>query len=106
MSPGRPGAMSLMVKRVPFAGGAVPRLRAPRSSTFSPIAISAGVSSVDHINVDADRGREDRTLVAGPSIRTFATPLASWPVTMRRIGGRPADILFSEWLLRTYSGER
>src|SRR5829696_3568139 len=90
--------MSLMVKRVPLAGGAVPRLRAPQSSSLSPVAISAGISSVDHINVDADPGREDRTLVAGPSISTFATPFASWPVTTRRIGGRAADICFSGWL--------
>jgi len=62
-------------------------MRAPRSSIVSPSEISAGVASVDHIRVDTVPGEPDFQLVAGPSVITLAISRASWPVTMRRIGG-------------------
>src|ERR1700730_1521316 len=82
-----PGGKSITAKRVPFAGGAVPSRRAPRSSIVSPTEISAGVESVDQIWVDTVPGEPDFQLVAGPSVITLAMFDASWPVTMRRIGG-------------------
>jgi hypothetical protein len=47
-----PGGKSITQKRVPFGGGGVPTIRAPRSSMFSPTEISAGFLSVIHIKVD------------------------------------------------------
>src|SRR5262249_4291534 len=82
-----PGGKSMTAKRVPFAGGAVPRMRAPRSSIDPPTAMSAGVRSVDQIRVETAPGDDDFQLVAGASMITFATSFASWPVTTRRIGG-------------------
>ena len=52
MRPGLPGGKVMTQKRVPFGGGGVPRMRAPRSSTVSPIGISAGAPSVIQIRVD------------------------------------------------------
>src|SRR5678815_2322417 len=82
-----PGGKSMTAKRVPFAGGAVPMMRAPRSSTFSPMEMSAGVRSVDQIRVETVPALGYLALVAGPSMTTLATFLASWPVTKRRMGG-------------------
>ena len=67
----------MTAKRVPFAGGAVPMMRAPRSSTFSPIAMSAGVLSVDQIKVETVPALGYFALVAGPSMMTLATFFAS-----------------------------
>src|SRR5688572_16112778 len=80
-----PGGKSITQKRVPPAGGGVPTMRAPMSSAFSPMPMSAGFRSVIHISVD--RASVPLWLVARPSIRTLATLLASWPVTTRRTGG-------------------
>src|SRR6266446_596748 len=82
-----PGGKSMTAKRVPFSGGAVPMMRAPESSISSPTAISAGVRSVDQISVETVPGLGYFALVAGPCMITFATLLASWPVTKRRMGG-------------------
>src|SRR5215212_12037370 len=87
MRPGLPGGKVMTVKREPFSGGAVPSLRAPQSSTFSPIGISQGVLSVDQISVEVEPAFPPLALVAGPSIITLATLFLSWPVTTRRIGG-------------------
>src|ERR1044071_3673592 len=88
MRPGLPGGKSITAKRVPFAGGAVPMMRAPRSSTVSPTAMSAGQQSVDQIKVETVPGEADFSLVAGASMITLATLLASCPAPTRRIGGR------------------
>jgi hypothetical protein len=77
----------MTANRVPFAGGAVPMMRAPRSSTSSPIEMSAGVRSVDQIKVETAAALGRFTLVAGPSMMTLATLSASCPVTKRRMGG-------------------
>src|SRR5262245_3624168 len=82
-----PGGKSMTANRVPFAGGAVPMMRAPKSSIFSPIAMSAGARSVDQISVETVPGLGCLALVAGPCMSTLATWLASWPVTKRRMGG-------------------
>src|SRR5476651_1451807 len=82
-----PGGKSITAKRDPFVGGAVPRMRAPMSSTFSPTEMSAGARSVHQIRVEAMPGPEDFALVAGASRRTLAMFVALWPVTTRRIGG-------------------
>src|SRR4029453_11689131 len=82
-----PGGKSMTANRVPFAGGAVPMIRAPKSSICSPTAMSAGVRSVDQISVEAVPGLGYLALVAGPCMSTLATLLASWPVTKRRMGG-------------------
>src|SRR5690348_10034835 len=87
MRPLLPGGKSITANRVPLAGGAVPRMRAPRSSISSPTAISAGVPSVDQIRVDTVPGDDDFQLVAAASIKTLAMLRASWPVTRRRMGG-------------------
>src|SRR5437879_10077829 len=87
MGPILPGGMSLTVKRVPSGGGGVPSTRAPMSSAFSPIEISAGVRSEHQMSVETPPDFEVRMLVAGPSISTLAVPFASCPVTTRRIGG-------------------
>ena len=88
-----PGANSMTMKREPFSGGAVPRMRAPMSSTFSPIEISAGIASLHHIKVEATPSRGRLVLVAGPSRMTLATLLPSWPVMTRRIGWLAMSIL-------------
>src|SRR4029453_12344070 len=82
-----PGGKSITVKRVPLAGGAVPRMRAPMSSIFSPIGIFAGAPSVHHIMVETSPACGNLALVAGASRRALATQLESWPVTTRRIDG-------------------
>src|SRR4029077_6867274 len=87
MRPVLPGGKSITANRLPLAGGAVPRMRAPRSSIASPTAISAGVLSVDQIRVETVPGDDVFQLVAAPSITTLATWRASCPVTTRRIGG-------------------
>src|SRR5262249_19708604 len=87
MRPGLPGGKVITAKRVPLGGGGVPRMRAPRSSTLSPIGISAGAPSVIQISVDCAPEAPLLWLVASPSLITFATLLWSWPVTTRRIGG-------------------
>ena len=48
----RAGGKSMTQKRVPFGGGAVPRMRAPISSIFSPIGISIGMRSLDRMERD------------------------------------------------------
>src|SRR5437899_1341978 len=87
MRPGLPGGNSMTANRVPFSGGGVPMMRAPRSSMSSPIEQSAGAESVDQISVEAAPEAPLFALVAGPSMMTLATLLRSWPVTTRRIGG-------------------
>src|SRR4029453_10212637 len=77
----------MTANRVPFAGGAVPMMRAPKSSICSPTAMSAGVRSVDQISVETVPGLGYLALVAGPFMSTLATLLSSWPVTKRRMGG-------------------
>ncbi len=62
-------------------------MRAPRSSTSSPIEMSAGAPSVDQIRVEVAPEAPALALVAGPSMITLATLFRSWPVTTRRIGG-------------------
>src|SRR5580704_2987040 len=81
-----PGANSMTMKREPFAGGAVPRTRAPMSSTLAPTAISVGIRSLHHIKVEDTPSRGRLVLVAGPSRITLATLLPSCPVMTRRIG--------------------
>src|SRR5881396_764290 len=56
MGPLLPGGISLTVKRVPFGGGGVPSRRAPMSSAFSPIGMSAGLGAppVRRRRVDQD----------------------------------------------------
>ena len=61
-----PGGKSMTANRVPFAGGAVPMMRAPKSSISSPTAMSAGVRSVDQISVETVPGLGYLALVAGP----------------------------------------
>src|SRR6266705_3521027 len=90
MGPILPGGMSFTVNRVPFGGGAVPSMRAPMSSAFSPTEISAGARSVHQIRVEMPPDFEVRLLIAGPSIKTFAVWFAPCPVTTRRIGGYPS----------------
>src|SRR5215472_17471262 len=87
MRPGLPGGNSMTAKREPLSGGGVPMMRAPRSSTSSPIAQSAGVESVDQIKVEVAPEAPALALVAAPSMMTLATLLRSWTVTTRRIGG-------------------
>src|SRR5215472_10317459 len=82
-----PGGKSMTANRVPFAGGAVPMMRAPKSSICSPTAMSAGVRSVDQISVETVPELGYLALVAAPCMSTLATLLASWPVTKRRMGG-------------------
>src|SRR5262245_55130596 len=81
-----PGGKSMTANRVPFAGGEVPMMRAPKSSISSPTEMSAGVRSVDQISVETVPGLGYLALVAGPCMSTLATLLA-WPVTKRRMGG-------------------
>src|SRR5882762_3808519 len=105
MGPVLPGGMSLTVKRVPFGGGGVPSWRAPMSSTFSPTGMPAGVRSVHQIRVETPPDFEVRLLVTGPSIRIFAIPFASCPVTTRRIGGCPPVSFVIAWTSgREYAG--
>src|SRR5260370_10450122 len=92
--PGLPGGNSMSAKRVPFSGGGVPMMRAPRSSISSPMEQSAGVESVDQMRVEVAPEAPLFALVAGPSMMTLATLLRSWPVTTRRIGGS-----FGGWLM-------
>src|SRR5262245_2944769 len=87
MRPGLPGGKVITQKRVPFTGGGVPRMRAPRSSMCSPIGIAAGAPSVIQISVDCAPDVPLLWLVAAPSMITLATSLSSCPVTTRRIGG-------------------
>src|SRR5262245_28621948 len=87
MRPGLPGGKVITAKRVPLAGGGVPRMRAPRSSTCSPTGISAGAPSVIQIRVDWAPDAPPLWLMASLSMITLATLLLSWPVTTRRIGG-------------------
>ena len=68
-----PGGKSMTANRVPFAGGAVPMMRAPKSSISSPTAMSAGVRSVDQISVETVPGLGYFALVAGPCMSTLAT---------------------------------
>src|SRR5712691_7003682 len=82
-----PGGKSMTAKRVPLGGGGVPSFLWPASSTVSPAAMSAGVSSVHQMSVETAPDGGYRELVAAPSRITFATRFASWPVTTRRIGG-------------------
>src|SRR6516162_6114668 len=77
---------SMTANRVAFGGGAVPMMRAPKSSICSPTAMSAGVRSVDQISVETVPGLGYLALVAAPCTSTLATLLASWPVTKRRNG--------------------
>src|SRR5579863_6452146 len=86
ISDSMPGANSMTMKRVPFSGGAVPRMRAPMSSALSPMPMSAGIVSVHHIKVEATPSRGVLVLAASPSRMTLATFLPSCPVTTRRIG--------------------
>src|SRR5579871_854631 len=86
ISEAMPGPNSMTMKREPFSGGAVPRMRAPMSSTPSPMPMSTGIRSEHHIKVEATPSRGCLVLVAGPSTMTLATFLLSWPVTTRRIG--------------------
>src|SRR5438105_3267821 len=102
MRPVLPGGKSITANRVPLAGGAVPRIRAPRSSISSPTEMSAGVPSVDQISVDTEPGDDDFQLVAAPSIKTLATLCASCPVTRRRIGGYSGLI----WVMSGAGSER
>ena len=88
-----PGGKSITQKRVPFGGGGVPTMRAPMSSIFSPTPMSAGFWSVIHIRVE--RPSAPLALVAGASISTLATLLASCPVTTRRTGGKVFQISFA-----------
>src|ERR1700744_5420791 len=90
MVPGARAGKSITQNREPFGGGAVPRMRAPISSMFSPMAMSIGIWSLHQISVDLPPpGRRDGlALVATSSISTLATPFASWPVITRRIGGK------------------
>ena len=88
-----PGGKSITQNRVPFGGGGVPTIRAPMSSIFSPTAMSAGFLSVIHISVD--RPSVPLWLVAGASISTLATLFLSWPVTMRRTGGKAFQCSFA-----------
>src|SRR5712671_5182407 len=92
MRPGLPGGKVITAKRDPFSGGGVPMMRAPRSSTCSPIEQSAGLESVDQIKVEVAPEAPPFALVAGPSMIALATLFLSWPVTTRRIGG-------SSWLI-------
>src|SRR5262249_43800569 len=71
----------------PSAGGGVPRMRAPISSTFSPSGIAAGAPSVIQISVDCAPDAPPLWLIASPSMITLATFFSSCPVTTRRIGG-------------------
>ena len=66
-----------LLDELPFGGGGVPSLRAPMSSTCSPTGISQGVASVHHIKVDTSPEGGRRSLVAGASMMTLATLLAS-----------------------------
>src|SRR5262249_37899341 len=52
-----PGGKSMTANRVPFAAGAVPMMRAPKSSICSPTAMSVGVRSVDQISVETAGAR-------------------------------------------------
>src|SRR4029453_13280352 len=65
-----PGGKSITAKRVPLAGGAVPRSRAPVASIVSPIGIFAGAPSVHHIMVETSPACGNLALVAGASSRT------------------------------------
>src|ERR1700730_4979189 len=67
-----PGGKSITAKRVAFAGGALPMMRAPRSSMLSPMEMSAGARSVDQIMVETVPGLGYLALVAGPCMMTLA----------------------------------
>src|SRR5689334_13247939 len=82
-----PGRKSTMPNRVPLAGGGIVSWRLPKSSTDSPIGMSAGVVTVHHSVVETLPGAACLVFAAGASISTFAILLASWPVITRRIGG-------------------
>src|SRR6266852_7899899 len=97
MRPVFPGGKSMTANRVPLAGGAVPKMRAPRSSLASPTEISAGVRSVDQMSVETVPGEDDFQLVAGESMMTLATFAASWPVTTRRIGAGVESGMGTNW---------
>src|SRR5262245_15635853 len=88
-----PGGKSMTANRVPFAGGAVPMIRAPKSSICSPAAMSAGLWSVRQVSVGTVPGLGYLALAAGPCMSTLATLLASWPVTKRRMGGYCSDMI-------------
>jgi hypothetical protein len=78
-----------MVKRLPFAGGAEPRMRAPSSSSLN---IRVGLASVDQISVEEILSLGNLWLVALPSIQITGLPLTSWPVTTRRKFGAARSI--------------
>ena len=77
----------MMANRLPWAGGAVPIMRAPMSSALSPWGIGAGDRSVHQISVETVPGAGYFALDAGESISTLATKASSCPVTTRRIAG-------------------
>src|SRR6267143_1085159 len=88
MGPVLPGGMSFTVNRVPFGGGGVPSMRAPMSSAFSPIEMSAGVASVHQISVDCPPDLERLRFAAGASVKTVAVLSGRCPVTTLRTGGK------------------
>src|SRR6185312_9796826 len=52
--------------------------------SWSP-SLSTGNDSLDQITDECAPGRVETTLLTRSSINTLALPLASWPVTTRRI---------------------
>ncbi len=72
---------------MPFTGGAEPSVRLPISSIDSPTAISEGIESVAHINVEIIATSGYFSFVAAPSMMTLAVWFASCPVTTRRMRG-------------------
>jgi hypothetical protein len=62
---------------VPLTGGGVPRTRAPMSSIVAPIAISAGIASLDHIRVEEFPEGDWRRFAASSSMSTTAFPFPS-----------------------------
>src|SRR5258706_139400 len=84
-----PGGKSITANRVPFGGGGVPTMRAPMSSGFSPIEMSAGIRSVHQISVETIPAARCLAVVARPSCTTLATVPSSCPVTMPPIRGAP-----------------
>src|SRR5579875_1336579 len=107
MVPGWFAGKSITQKRVPLGGGAVPRMRAPISSIFSPMPMSTGMRSLHQMSVDLPPPgrRDDLALVAKSSISTLATPFASWPVMTRRIGGGEASLIGWSLLLKPAGDE-
>src|SRR5947207_11917300 len=98
MGPLLPGGISLTVKRVPFGGGGVPSRRAPMSSAFSPIEMSAGVRSVHQMSVDCPPDLERLRFAAGASIKTAAVLFDRCPVTTLRIGAKFSFAISSPYL--------